>query len=280
MEQTTVKQFFSTRKSSVSSHPAKRRKVAGDACVLDKNMAIETVQKEILRKPKPRRTKSKKSENKVRGKRQELTISDIVNAATVTSETTSLDDQHGGTKKRKQPMNKRLLETPSRPRPSIKETDNVRPRPDASSTSSFLKMAPHPSLTDPNNEDQHRDNRTIKIDPWISNQAKLMLMTRGQSAVNAIATKKSVTTPKASDLLSKKSDDAIEKNDTKGVISVRDLAEVKTDDNAKVQVGQKRSRLYEKYAHLLHKADDGPAIDIRVQSANADTGRYIIFHHT
>ena len=161
-----------------------------------------------------------------------MTVSTLLSAAPLleTSETTSHTDEHNKPKRKakRKPENKLVKE-----KKTVSAEDN-------------------PSLlSQKDSKEEHPDR--IKINPWISEQAKLVLAVgRGCAAVSAAYSKGDQSSEKslrASDVLKQTS--VNEKSENKGNVKEEFLKRYQSN----IKSSDKKGRLREKFLHLLDEKD-------------------------
>ena len=210
-----------------------------------------------MKKPRSRNARSIQERSTKRNKKNsEVTISTLLSAAPFikTSETTSHNDEHNKHKRKakRKPENKLVTE---------KKTDI------AEENSSLH------SEMDSNEQQPDR----IKINPWISEQAKLVLaVRRGCAAVSAAYSKVGQSNEKslkASDILKQAS--VTEKSENKGNVKEEYLRKYQSN----IKSTDRKGRLREKFAHLLGEKDHSIETEHSTESRECDQSkpRYFLF---
>jgi hypothetical protein len=215
--QTILTNYFTAAKSRQNSHPAKRRKVAAEIEVIPRKSAKLEDEKcvslsqekvplsaaHVSRSTASSRTKqTNRSRTRNSKTRSKATQNKIVSESVV-SVTTSLKDDHGVQRSRKQSQKNNTVE------PSASKTIEL-----ASTTSTGsgevkpsqtdlpevkLTQTPEKTNTDSNSSSMKPANiashsRTgLKIEPWIAEQAKLVLSSRGKQALEKSLGRKKAT---------------------------------------------------------------------------------------
>eukprot|EP00794_Sanderia_malayensis_P019078 gene19079-20994_t len=230
MEQTLVNQFFPSVKNGFANQPAKRRKVS-DSLNMEEMVSVKQLKQRAPRTNKTLTTvKTRTSRTR---KATETSLSQLFTAKPVTlsSEPTSVKDQHGELK-RKIPQKK----SAQPPASNVVEKG----------TSGEAEL--HQNAKD---DDSINNRGSLKVNPWISEQAKLVLQQsgRGRAAVEAsrgkgLANSKNL---KPSDLLNPNSE---AKADVVNKGNVREECAKKFQESIRREP-KGRGRLREKYAHLL-----------------------------
>ncbi|XP_065065111.1 DNA replication factor Cdt1-like isoform X2 [Rhopilema esculentum] len=239
-EQTTVTGFFpivKSNKSNFASHPAKRRKV--ELLSVNSNLMMKQVDVSM----QGRTRKARCSNKRTKSQNQELSLSKLLSAEPVktASETTSSADGHQ--------------------KPKRKNTSNLMDK-KSQILDSTVNDSQSEELTNSVAVEQHSN---VKVDPWISEQAKLVLaMGRGSKAVQASQGKNEKTTSKSvkpSEVFKPGSEEVVNKG------NVREMCLQKFQETIKAEKAVSgKGRLRQKFSHLISSAADDPKSNIAVST--------------
>lgn len=235
MEQTTVNQYFATRKHSNSIHPSKRLK-------LDP-MAIKANMNEIvIKKPKPRKQESNRKTKSRNSVSKSLSVDALLNASPLIVSTESKDDHQENCLKHKKHIFSGIKQ-----RDIQKDRDDTTAIAKVPATPEKVKVASITPKLSPFKTDL-RNN--MPVDPVINEQAKIILYSRGNTIAKASLKKNNsnIKSPvKASGVLEH--------------LSPRKCNLV-NEEQLKVD---RRVRLKNKFKHLLQPAgDDSKAATVEV----------------
>ena len=214
-EQTIVTDYFTAAKSRQAFQPAKRRKIVADGGTLIQSGSKQPFDASSLSvKGTPTtassRTKQTRTRSRARNSKNSTTRRNIVakkgTSEGVSSEVTSMVDDHDLDRPRKQSQKVNLTTTAS---PSQKAQNGESSEKEAKEGSDGQEPCPEDKMpvnssAKPNVVAQQRSG--LKIHPWISEQAKVVLATsRGKRALekslarnpskNGITSKKNISKP-------------------------------------------------------------------------------------
>ena len=213
-EQTIVTDYFTAAKCRQAFQPAKRRKIVADGGTLLQSGSKESFDASSLSvKGTPTtassRTKQTRTRSRARNSKNSTTRRNIVAKKTsegASSEVTSMVDDHDLDRPRKQSQKANLTTIAS---PSQKaQNGELRSEKEAKEGSDGQEPCPEDKMpvdssAKPNVVAQQRSS--LKIHPWISEQAKVVLASRGKRALekslarnpsrNGITSKKSISKP-------------------------------------------------------------------------------------
>eukprot|EP00112_Aurelia_sp_Birch-Aquarium-sp1_P015130 Seg3325.5 transcript_id=Seg3325.5/GoldUCD/mRNA.D3Y31 product="DNA replication factor Cdt1" protein_id=Seg3325.5/GoldUCD/D3Y31 len=234
MEQSTVTEFFpavKNHRASFSSHPAKRRKVA--------ESALDMQPMKQARATRVRTAGSKTTRESRKKKANAISLSQLFSATPVTStsETTLDVDQHKELKRK----------APSK---------SLQAKQDRRAAKCMPSKIPVPVKATPDFLEVSEPRGSIKVDPWISEQAKLVMsLGRGSAAVQAAKGKQSATQKslKASDVFRPSNSEA--NAAAKGNVREECLKKFKESVQQEGKT-RERGKLRNKFAHLVN---DGAA---------------------
>ena len=217
--------YFTASKSRQNSHAAKRRKVMADVDVISSKSAklgddkCASLSQETVSTRAPRCTASSRIKQASRSRtrssktRSKATQPKIVSEGVI-SVTTSLEDDHGGKKSRKQCRNNNNFESSTNHHSKIDVKSSQTGPPDVKAGNANRnevkpseiksKMAP-PATQTPENANidvssvpqpaniTSQSRTGLKVDPWIAEQAKVVLASRGRQALEKSLGRKKAT---------------------------------------------------------------------------------------